>query len=176
MKIYYFLRLVFYTAVAVLIGVFSYRLLECLPYLVGSVMILFGLEGMIIWIIKAKKKVLQEAQFFLGIVDLILGIVVVAAVHKFDYVCIIWATWTIVREAFDLYEIAHKIYHRFPAVLSVALSITEIVFSIMLLLYATEHHALTHVYLLIPEFIIDGLSPLLFEIHKKRRSRKTQNT
>ncbi len=175
MKIYYSIRLVFYTAVAVLIGVFSHQLLDYLSYLVGAVMVLFGVEGMFIWTIKAKKKVLQEAQFFLGIVDLILGIVVLTSIHVFDYVCIIWATWTIVREAFDLYEIAHKLFHRFPAVLSVALSITEIVFSIMLLLYATEHHALTHVYLLIPEFIINGLSPLLFEIHKKRRSRKAQN-
>ena len=66
MKIYYSLRLVFYTAVAVLIGVFSHQLLGYLSYLVGAVMVLFGAEGMLIWTIKAKKKVLQEAQFFLG--------------------------------------------------------------------------------------------------------------
>ena len=135
-------------------------------------MIVFGAEGILISIAKARKKVFQEAQFFLGHVDLILGVVVVTTVHQFDYVCVIWATWTIVREAFDFYEIAHKIYHKFPAIFSMILSVVEIVFSIMLLIFATEHHALTHIYLLIPEFVINGLSPLLFEIHKKRRSKK----
>ena len=171
MRTYFIIRLVFYTAIATLIGVFSLQLLDYLSYLVGTVMLLFGLEGVILPIIKVHKKFIHEPAFFLGLVDVTLGIVVIAAIHQFDYVCIIWATWTIVREAFDFLEIAHKVWNKFPAIFSFILSVTEIVFSILLLIYATEHHALTHIYLLIPEFIINALSPLLFEIHKKRKSK-----
>ena len=80
------------------------------------------------------------------------------------------------REAFDLYEIVHKATHRFPAVLSLILSIVEIVFSVLLILYASKHHALTHIYLLIPELVVNGFSPIIFEIHKKRRKKKTEES
>ena len=173
MRNYYLIRLVVVTVIAVLIGIYSNHILESyLQYLVGSVMILFGVEGIFIPIINDNKKFFNDVQFYLGHVDLLLGLVVITSIPRFDHICIIWATWTIVRESFDLYEIGHKAAHGFPAVFSFVLSITEIVFSILLLLFATEHHALTHIYLLIPEFIVNGLSPLLFDIHKKRRSRK----
>ena len=174
MRIYFTIRLVVFTVIAVLIGVQAKFIIEAdvLHYLVSSVMILFGVEGIVYPILKDHKKFYIDAQFYLGHVDLILGLVVITTIRQLDYVCMIWATWTIVREAFDLYEIGHKAMHRFPAIISLALSIIEIVFSILMLIEASEHHALTHIYLLIPEFVINGLSPLLFEIHKKRRARK----
>lgn len=176
MRIYFTIRLMIFTVIAVLIGVQAKFIIEAdvLHYLVSSVMILFGLEGIIYPILKDHKKFYVDAQFYLGHVDLILGLVVIIAIRQLDYVCMIWATWTIVREAFDLYEIGHKVMHRFPAVISLALSVIEIVFSIMMLLEATEHHALTHIYLLIPEFIINGLSPLIFDIHTKRSAKKKE--
>ena len=171
MRIYYTIRLTIFIALAVLIGVYSVQLLNYLPYIVSGVMILFGLEGIIFSIVKNGKKVFADVLFFLGHVSLLLGIVVACSVREFDHICMIWGTWTIVREAFDLYEIAHKVYHRFPAVLSFVLSVVEIVFSVLLIIYASEKHALTHIYLLIPELAVNGLSPLLFEIHKKRRKK-----
>ena len=135
-------------------------------------MCLFGIDSILIPVAKQPTKFYQNYQFFLGHVELLLGIVVIAAIPYFDYVCVIWATWTIVRESFDLYEVAHKVWHRFPAVLSLILSVIEIVFSVLLLIYATEHHALTHIYLLIPEFIINALSPILFKVHTKHKAKK----
>ena len=164
----------FFTAFAVVIGVYSQQLLEYLPYMVGGVMVLFGIEGILIPIAKSPSKFFNEAQFFLGHIDLLLGIVMICSIRQFDYVCIVWGTWTIVREAFDLYEIAHKVYHKFPAFFSIILSVTEIVFSVLLIIFASEHHALTHVYLLIPEFIVNGLSPLLFMTHQKRRKKREE--
>ena len=172
MRFYYIGRLVLFTAIAVLIGVYSHQLLPYLHFIVGAVMILFGVEGIFITITKQPLKFFTDAQFYLGHVDLLLGLVMMFSIRDFNTVCIIWGTWTIVRESFDLYEIAHKVMHKFPAVLSLVLSVVEIVFSVMLIIHANEHHALTHIYLLIPEFIINGLSPLLFEIHKKRRKRQ----
>ena len=173
MRSYFTIRLTVFTAIAVLIGVQSHFLIDYLQYLVGSVMILFGIEGIVLPIITGPKKFFTDVQLYLGHVDLLLGLVVITSITKFDHICIIWATWTIVRESFDLYETGHKAVHGFPAIFSFSLSITEIVFSVLLLLYATEHHALTHIYLLIPEFIVNGLSPLLFDIHKKRRVRRS---
>lgn len=172
MKNYLIIRLSIFTAIAVLIGVFAHDLIYYLKSLVGSVMILFGVEGLLFPIFRVKKKFLTEMQFYLGIVDLILGVVLITSIKNFDDICIIWGTWTIVRESVDLYEIGHKVMHRFPAVLSLALSIAEIVLSVFLIIYAEERQAMTHIYLLVPEFVINGLSPLLFEIHKKRRKKK----
>lgn len=160
-----------FVAIAVLIGVYSHHLIGYLKYLVGGVMVLFGLEGILFPVLKSPKRFYMDYQFFLGHVDILLGIVMIISMSRFDDICIVWGTWTIVRESFDLYEVGHKALNKFPAVFSLILSVTEIVFSILLIIYATEHHAMTHIYLLIPEFIINGASPLLFEMYKKRRSR-----
>lgn len=167
-KIYYGVRLLVFTTIAILIGVFSHPLLEYLHFLVGGVMLIYGVEGILFASYRARKKVLQEYQFYLGTMELLFGLVMTIAIRDFNNICIIWATWTIVRESFELYETSHKFFHRFPAILSLVLSGIEIVFSVMLLLFASEHHALTHIYLLVPEFIINGLSPFLFELFKSR--------
>ena len=168
MKIYLIIKSVILIALAVLIGVFSHHLLEhYLQYLVGGVMILFGIEGIFLPFALKGRGVFKEYQFYLGHVDLLLGLLVFIQISDISQICIVWGTWTIVRESFELYENAHKMMHGFPAVLSLALSIIEIVFSILLILFASEphHHALTHIYLLVPELILYGLSPLMFEIY-----------
>ena len=174
MKLYYIIRLVVLCILAVLIGIQAKFIIEAdvLHYLVSSVMLLFGVEGIILPIIKDHKKFYADSQFTLGLVDLILGLVVITAIRQLDYVCMIWATWTIVRESFEFYEIGHKALHKFPAILSLSLSVVEVVFSIMMLIEATEHHALTHIYLLVPEFVISGFAPLMFLIFKEREAKK----
>ena len=168
MRIYYYSRLVLFVTAAILIGVYSHQLLEYLPFLVGGVMIIFGFEGIFFPFMRTKNKFFMEYQFFLGFIELLLGILMMAAVRDFNNICMIWATWTIVRESFELYETTHKFMHGFPAILSFVLSIIEVVFSVLLIIFASEHHALTHIYLLVPELIIYGLSPLLFEIYSKK--------
>lgn len=171
---YYYFRLVIFTALAVLIGVFAHELLPNLHYLVGAAMILYGFEGLLFSINKSLKKFFLDYQFFLGCIELLLGIVMMSLMRNMHFICVMWGTWTIVRESFELYETSHKFFHKFPAVLSLALSIIEIVFSILLIVAAEEphHHALTHIYLLIPELVINALSPLLFEIQLKRKGHK----
>lgn len=172
MKIYYWIRLFLFIALSVLIGVFSHELLDSLHYLVGAVMLLYGIEGIFFPIVHHKKKFIIEYQFYLGQIELLLGIIMMAAVRNFNTICVMWATWTIVRESFELYETSHKFMHKFPAIFSLSLSIIEIVFSILLIIYASEHHALTHIYLLIPELVINGLSVLLFALYHEHRTKK----
>lgn len=174
MRNYYIFRLAVFTAMAVLIGVFAHELLPNLHYLVGAAMILYGFEGILFTITRVKMAFYKDYQFFLGCMELLLGIVMMSFMRNMHFVCVMWGTWTIVRESFELYETSHKFLHKFPAILSLALSIIEIVFSILLIVAAEEphHHALTHIYLLIPELIVNALSPLLLEIYLKRRGHK----
>lgn len=175
MKNYYIFRLVAFTAVAVVIGIFAHELLPNLHYLVGAAMILYGLEGLLFPVTRFIKGFYTDYQFYLGQVELLLGIVMMSAIRDSQTVCVIWGTWTIVRESYELYETSHKFLHRFPAILSLALSVVEIVFSVLLIILAAEaeyeHHALTHVYLLVPELIINALSPLLFDYYMKHKHR-----
>lgn len=176
MKNYYIFRLVVFTAFAVVIGIFAHELLPNLHYLVGAAMILFGFEGLLFPVTRSIKEFYTDYQFYLGQVELLLGIVMMSAIRDPQTVCVIWGTWTIVRESYELYETSHKFLHRFPAILSLALSVVEIVFSVLLIILAAEaeyeHHALTHVYLLVPELIINALSPLLFDYYLKYKHRK----
>lgn len=170
MKTYYSIRLLFFVALAVLVGIFATHLAEYLKYLVGSLMVLYGLEGFILPMAKDIKKTFEETTFFLGTVNLILGIVVLTAVEEYATICVIWACWTIVREAFEFYEMAEKFKkYRYPMVVSFIESVVEIVFSIMLILHPHKDHALIHVYLLIAEFAVSGLSPCLLFLFIKRK-------
>ena len=177
MRNYYYFRVAIFTALAVLIGVFAHELLPNLHYLVGAAMILYGFEGLLFTFVRLKSGFYKDYQFFLGCIELLLGIVMMSLMRNMHFICVMWGTWTIVRESFELYETTHKFLHKFPAVLSLALSIIEIVFSILLIVAAEEphHHALTHIYLLIPELIINALSPLLFEIQLKRKGHKEKS-
>lgn len=175
LKYYFVIRAVLFIAIAVMIAVFANQLFEYLNYLVGGVILLYGFEGLFMPITRTRSRFFTDYQFYLGLVELLLGIMMICVVKDFNNVCMIWATWTIVRESFELYETSHKLLKKFPAVLSLSLSIIEIVFSILLIIFASEHHAMTHIYLLIPEFIINGISPLLFKIYLSYRKRQATN-
>ena len=174
MRNYYYFRLVVFTAMAVLIGVFAHELLPNLHYLVGAAMILYGFEGILFTFARVKFGFYKDYQFFLGCIELLLGIVMMSLMRNMHFICVMWGTWTIVRESFELYETSHKFLHKFPAVLSLALSIIEIVFSILLIVAAEEphHHALTHIYLLIPELIINAISPILYNLFEHKFQKK----
>lgn len=175
MKTYYFIRSTIFLTIAVLIGVFAHQLLEYLPFLVGGVIVLYGFEAMFMPITRLRLLFFKEYQFYLGLVEILLGSVMMSVVRDFNNICMIWATWTIVRESFEIYETGAKILKKFPAFLSLSLSIVEIVFSVLLIVFASEHHALTHIYLLVPEFVIYGISPLLFELFKSKQIKKAES-
>lgn len=172
MRNYYIFRLVVFTALSVVIGVFAHDIIPYLHLLVGGAMLIYGFEGILFTILRIRLGFYKDYQFYLGSVELLLGIIMMALVREFNTICIMWGTWTIVRESYELYETSHKFLHKFPAVLSLGLSITEIVFSILLILYSSHHHALTHIYLLIPELVINALSPMLFDFYRKRKAKK----
>ncbi len=171
MNNYKYIKLSVYVTLAVLAGVYAHKVVEHLQYIVGSLMLLYALDSFITAFGEKKHKALLDVHPYLGAVELIMGIMLIVSIKDFETICVVWATWTIIREAFEFYEMAHMVKINFFPVLSIIESVVEIVFSILLIMHPTEHHALTHVYLLIPELIISGFSPLLLHFHKKRKKK-----
>ena len=68
-------------------------------------MLVYGIDGVGYEILTHKKRFLHESKTYLGIVDIVFGVVLMVAPIQFEYVCIIWATWSILRESYELKEI-----------------------------------------------------------------------
>lgn len=169
MKFYHYIKLVIFIAFATLIFVYNKELLEYLHYLVSSLMIAFGVENIIVKIIKDKKKCFKDLWFAYGFAELLIGLVMIISIRDYTSICVIWGVWSILREAIELHEIASGELKGIPAILSGVESIVAIVFSIMLIMEPGEHHAHVHVYLLIPELLVSGFVPVLDELLDKYR-------
>ena len=91
-----------------------------------------------------------------------------------EVTCVIWATWSIVRESFEIKELVTEIKSWTLTIISGIESIAVIVFSVMLILEPGEHHAMIHMYLLLFELILTPLIPLLDEILLERKAKKLE--
>ena len=164
MKIYRYIKLVLFIAFSVLIFVYAEHLLHNLKYLIGSLMMAFGLEDVIVNLILEKKHAIKEVKFLYGFLEVILGILMLALIDDFVAICIIWSMWSIMREMFEIHEITNQKIKGPIAIVSLIESIVVFVFSFMLIITPTEHHAHTHIYLLIAEFLVTGFSPVFDEL------------
>ena len=86
--------------------------------------------------------------------------------------CVIWATWSIIREAFEIREIITEVKTTVLKIISGIESIAVIVLSVMLILEPGEHHAMIHLYLLLAELVLTPLVPLLDEIIEERKQKR----
>ena len=168
-------KLIVFTILAVLVYVFRDKQIEHLKPFIGSLMVLYGVDGILFEVLVYRKNFFQQNKVYLGLVELIFGIVLIASSLEFDYVCIIWATWSIVRESYEIKEVVSDIKMIFPKVLSGVESIVVIVFSILLLLDPGEHHALIHMALLTAELILNPLVIIIDEALIYWREKKQAN-
>ncbi len=88
---------------------------------------------------------------------------------EYSAVCIIWATWSIVRESHEIKELVTEIVSVPLTIISGLESIAVIVLSIMLISEPTHHHALIHIYLLLAELILTPLVPMLDEYFESKK-------
>ncbi len=166
---YFIIKLAIFVTAAVLIFIFRTTLVESLKYFIGGLMVAYSIEEIIFCFIFHGSHIHKEAKFFLGVIDLILGIVLLVCNLPYETVCVIWACWSICREAFEIFEIINELEFLLPRILSGVESVAVIVFSIMLILEPGEHHVMIHVYLLLVELVFSPLVPLIDELwqHKK---------
>ena len=166
---YNLIKLIVYAVLAVLVFVFREVLIENLKYLIGGLMIFYSLEEVLFIVLHHIHNFLKEDKVYLGFIELVLGVVLLCVNISYESVCIIWATWSILRESYEIKEIACELHHLVPKILSGIESIVVIVFSIMLIIEPGEHHAMIHLYLLLVELIVTPLTPLLDELLTKKK-------
>lgn len=170
-KILRFAKLGIFVVFAVLVAIFNAHLLHYLRYLVPSLLMLYGLDSLLTSIVKEKKECYKDLWFAYGIGEMMIGITLISSTDDFEIICVVWGVWSIVREMIEIHEILSGEVKGIPALISGIESIVAITFSIMLIITPGEHHAHTHLYLLIAELMITGLIPALEAIfpHKKEK-------
>lgn len=176
MKAYKFIKLAIFIAFSVLLLVFKNDLVADLNYFVGSLVLAFGLESTIVISIVSKKQAIKSIKFSFSIFEMILGLTILTAVKNFEFVCVMWAVWSILRQSIDIHEVLSGEVKGVLAVLLFVQSVVSIVFSILLIITPTEHHAVSHIYLLIAELLVIALPPVVDEIRNDMKIRKQENS
>lgn len=171
---YFSIKLGVFAILAILVFIFREPLVEHLKYFIGGLMVLYGLEEILFEILYSRHHILHQGKLYLGGIELLLGAVVLSVPMTYESVCIIWATWSILREAYEIKEVFSEIKCLAPKIISAIESIVIIVFSVLLIMEPGEHHAMIHLYLLLAELIISPLTPLLDEIIDKRKHKQEQ--
>ncbi len=183
MKIYNIIKTILFLGAGVLILVFYEPLMEndgyLLKYVVGSMMVYFGAEEVILILIEKKLKK-NFSSFFNSIITAYLGILTIAFLNdienSFVIICVIWATWSILREG---HEIAHKVVKKWDnkvvAIINLTESIIVIVLSSFLIIEPAIHNVKVHLILLAIELFIEILWPRLDNLETKVRSKNNDN-
>ena len=173
---YYAIKLAIYVVLAVLVFVFRETLVEYLKYFIGGLMLLYGLEEILFEIVFKDKHFWHKDKIYLGSIEIVFGttLLIINLPYEADYeaVCVVWATWSIVREAFEIKELVTEIKSWTLTIISGIESIAVIVLSVMLILEPGEHHAMIHMYLLLAELVLTPLIPMLDEIILEKKKAK----
>ena len=169
-------RIVVFTAAAVLIFVFPGYFTEYAAFVVGSVMILFALDDLIrIKVVHGSFRLLPT-----GVNDLVsvfLGVLMMVFLHStatnsehLIKVCTIWAVWSIIEEGYELYEFCSLFREKKMGILGGLCSLSVIVLSVLLII-DPEAHIRFHIIILGVELILKYAFSLLYELayHAKQR-------
>jgi uncharacterized membrane protein HdeD (DUF308 family) len=175
---YYSVKLILYVALAVCVFIFRELLVQNLKYFIGGLMTLYGVEEILFEIVFRDKHFWHKDKIYLGIIELVFGVALLCldlhdnAEETLIRTCLIWATWSIVRESFEIKELVTEIKSWTLTIISGIESIAVIVLSVMLILNPGEEDAMIHMYLLLLELLLTPLIPLLDEILLERKHKK----
>ena len=167
-KFYKLAKLILFVAMGILVLVFNEAIMAkegaLINGIVGSVIAIYGLEGVILPLVRKQWKEKQVAILNGGINILIAVIMIFLLENHPDelrIVCVIWSIWSIMREGEEIVEKGFEGIKEHPitSIINFAESIIVIVFSVMLICakdaHELEHHAHAHVILLGIELIIE---------------------
>lgn len=177
MKTWRIIRTVLYLAMAVVVGIFFRTFLDNVKYVVGPLMIVYGLESVILHLVQ-KKKFSEENEFFWGVFEIMLGTLLLTAKDiSYESDCIIWAIWSIFRETGELEEISRYMKQKgagYKVLVGVDLaeSVFAIIISITLILNPGELHVAVHTVFLIVELITTVTIPFFRDIYEKKLGKK----
>ena len=192
MKIYGIIRTVIYWALTALVIAFVANLaeIEVLRYFIGSLMIFYGVEEIILTAIKNEKHYSIKSLYW-NLIEIAIGITLIVFIETgeidvtYAVVCVSWAIWSILREARELVEATEELKDnkiitcKIVAVVNLLESLTVIALSLTMLIEPGEHHAKIHLYLLAVELFTKVLFPIINyaaeRIEEKKHS-KVENT
>lgn len=174
MRKYRIIKFVTYFVFAVLVFILRHQLVQELHYLVGSLLLVYGLEELLYNLIFEKKESLGNISFYFGCMEIVLGIVTLFFVRSYEHNCILWASWSILKEAFEI-PIAINSKQLLVKLTYFVQSGFAIVFSLFMLVSPNYKHAMVHAFLLIIELILKSIVPLINEYKKDNVSIEIKN-
>ena len=182
MKIWEKIKFCLHIISGILILIFNHFSLEHVHFVVGTVMLAYAIEDMVISCIKGI--VSHKTKFFQAIVLVSLAIVLMFFTYgEYGYQTrlIIWGTWSILREGDALTECVVRMTHKRPAFISFIESVVVIILSIEMIVDPVEHHAHVHIILLGIELILEVIFPIFYgfldkQIEKKLSAKEAKST
>lgn len=167
-KFYKLAKLILFVIMGILVLVFNKTIMSnegaLINGIVGAVIAVYGLEGVILPLVRKQWKEKQVA-ILNGAINILIAVVMIFLLenhpHELRIVCVIWSIWSIMREAEEIVEKGFEGIKEHPitSIINFAESVVVIVFSVMLICaknaHELEHHAHAHVILLGIELIIE---------------------
>lgn len=167
-KFYKLAKLILFATMGILVLVFNKAIMAnegaLINGVVGAVIAIYGLEGVILPLVRKQWKERQVA-ILNGAINILIAVVMIFLLenhpHELRVVCVIWSIWSIMREGEEIVEKGFEGIKEHPitSIVNFAESIVVIVFSVMLIcakdFHELEHHTHTHVILLGIELIIE---------------------
>ena len=178
MRKFYYVKFAVYIILAVLVFVNAHFFVEYLRCTLAALMMLYGLETVIVTPILEKKEAFKNYEFYLGFIEILVAFVLIFAISDIVTLCVVWAMWSLLREASEIREVILRFHEKLPAVIDAIESVVDIVLSVMLIMDPSEHHALIHAYFLGAELIISGsihvVDYLVLYIREKKQKKVNQ--
>lgn len=169
---------ILFIIVGTLLFVFFKYVKENINYVISSIILMYGVLGLLECI--AKKEYKSHLSFFVfNILLITIGTIVffLKGAEYFAYVCIISAVWSIIREEYEIADfILRPSLNIILRILGLIESVVVIVFSIILIFNPTMHHAEIHYILLGVELILTVLLPMLNKLlFKENKTNENSN-
>ena len=185
MKVYTSIRTAIYCALAVLVLVFVTELaeIEILRYIIGGVMIFYGVEEIVLTAFKSKKRYSLHTLYW-NLIEVVIGFTLIVFVETgevevtYAVVCVGWAIWSILRESREMVEATEAIKSDKPitskivAIASILESVTVIVLSLTMIIEPSKHHAKLHLYLLSVELLTKAIFHVIEQLAEWLEERK----
>ena len=194
-KFYQLSKFVLFVAMGVLVLVFNQAIMSndgaILNGIVGTVIAIYGLEGIIVPVVTKQMKE-HRVQMLNGGINVLIAIIMIFMLEghpdELRILCVLWSLWSIMREGEEIVEKGFMGITKHPIVSSInfAESIVVLVFSVMLICakdhHELAHHAHTHVILLGIELIIEVIwmyaaeleSRCLAKFKKKKEDKQSE--
>lgn len=160
-------KTIIFAILGILILVFNELAVGHLNFSVGGAILLYAIYAIGNSIFN-KDLLVNDHGLIEGLILLIFAVLIMFLLdNEVVPICIVWGTWSILREAKEITEDLHRIAHKGPGFISIIESLVVIALSITMIMNPTKHHAHVHIILLGIELILEVTFPYLYMLYYK---------